>query len=122
MPKPNRGKTETVKQRVVYVYLPTLEMTEDWKSRAEKADTSISKFIIDRVEDSIRMEKGEGNYLNRLELMKRLSSAEEELKNLRKENNLLKKLVDNLDNELKRERAKPEGKGFVCKLRDIGKA
>ena len=32
---------------------------------------------------------------------------EEELKTLRNENRLLKKLVDNLDTELKRHRAKP---------------
>ena len=37
MPKPNRGKTETIKDRAIYVYLPSLEMVEDWKRRAEKA-------------------------------------------------------------------------------------
>lgn len=107
MPKPNRGKTETIKRRAIYVYPPSLEIAEDWKSRASKAGTSISKFVIERVEDSIRREEGEESYLNRLELIKRLSDAEEELKTLRKENRLLKKLVDNLDNELKRYRAKP---------------
>ena len=107
MPKPNRGKTETIKERAIYVYLPSLEMVGDWKSKAEKAGTSISKFIMERVEDSIRREEGEGSYLNRLELIKRLSDSEEELKKLRSENRLLKNLVDNLDNELKRYRAGP---------------
>jgi hypothetical protein len=82
-------------------------MADDWKSKAEEAETSISKFVIERVEDSIRREEGEESYLNRLELIKRLSQAEEELKKLRKDNRLLRKLVDNLDNELKRYRAKP---------------
>jgi len=107
MPRTNRGKTKTVKQRAIYVYLPSLEVAKDWKDRASKAGTSISKFVTERVEDSIRREEGEESYLNRLDLLKRLDKAEEELKKLRNENRLLKKLVDNLDNELKRHRAKP---------------
>jgi predicted RNase H-like nuclease (RuvC/YqgF family) len=107
MPKPNKGKTETIKDRAIYVYLPSLEMVEDWKRRAEKAGVSVSKFVIERVEDSIRREEGEEGYLSRAELVKRLRSAEEELKKLREENRLLKRLVENLDNELKRYRAQP---------------
>jgi len=101
-----RRKTETIKERAIYVYLPSLEMVKDWKSRAEKVG-SISKFVIERVEDSIRREEGEEGYLSRLELIKKLSDAEEELKKLRGENRLLKKLAENLDNELRRYRAKP---------------
>lgn len=107
MPKPNKGKTETIKKRAIYVYLPSQKMANEWKSKADKAGTSISKFVIDRVEDSIRKEEEQGGYLNRLELIKRLSDTEEELKQLRKDNRLLRKLVDNLDTELKRYRAKP---------------
>jgi predicted RNase H-like nuclease (RuvC/YqgF family) len=107
MPKPNKGKTETIKDRAIYVYLPSLEMVEDWKRRAEKAGVSVSKFVIERVEDSIRREEGEEGYLSRVELVKRLRSAEEELKKLREEDRLLKRLVENLDNELKRYRAQP---------------
>ena len=108
MPKPSRGKTETIKQRAIYVYLPSLDMVEDWKRRAEKAGVSISKFVVERVEDSIRREKGEEEgYLSRLELIRRLKNAEGELKRLRSENRLLKRLVENLDRELKRYRVKP---------------
>ena len=101
------GKTETIKDRTVYVYLPSLEMVEDWKRRAEKAGVSLSKFIIERVEDSIRREDGEEGYFSRAELIRRLRDAEEELKKLREENRLLRKLVENLDGELKRYRAQP---------------
>jgi len=107
MPKPNRGKTETIKDRTIYVYLPSLEMVEDWKFRAERAGVSLSKFIVERVLDSIRREDGEEGYLSRAELIKRLRSAEEELKRLRDENRLLRRLVENLDNELRRYRAQP---------------
>ncbi|MEM2970456.1 MAG: hypothetical protein QXR63_05935 [Candidatus Bathyarchaeia archaeon] len=105
--KPDRGKTKTIKDRAVYVYLPSLEMVEDWKRRAEKSGVSISKFVIERVEESIRREEGEESYVSRAELVKRLRNAEEELKKLRDENRLLKRLAENLDNELKRYRAQP---------------
>ena len=114
MSRRSGGKTETIKKRAVYVYLPSTDMAEDWKQRAEKAGTSVSKFVVERVEDSIRREEGEEGYLSRLGLIRRLSNAEEELKKLRRDNRLLKKLVDNLDNELKRYRAEPFlDEGFV---------
>jgi len=101
-----RRKTETIKERSIYVYLPSLEMVEDWKQRAEKVG-SISKFVIERVEESIRREEGEEGYLGRAELIKKLRDAEEELKKAGNENRLLKKLAENLDNELRRYRAQP---------------
>jgi len=107
MRKSSRSKTETIKDRAIYVYLPSFEMVKDWKSRAEKGGVSISKFVIERVEDSIRKGEGEEGYLSRLELVKRLRASEEELKKLQNDNRLLKKLVDNLDKELRRYRAKP---------------
>jgi translation initiation factor 2B subunit (eIF-2B alpha/beta/delta family) len=107
MTKPSRGKTRTIKDRAIYVYLPSLEMVEDWKQRAEKAGMSVSRFVVERVEESIRREEGEEGYLSRAELIKRLRDAEEELKKLRNENRLLKKLAENLDNELRHYRAQP---------------
>ncbi len=107
VPKPNKGKTETIKARAVYVYLPSLEMVEDWKQRAEKGGVSISKFVIERVEDSVRREEGEEGYVGRADLIRKLRDAEEELGKLRSENRLLKKLAENLDNELRRFRAQP---------------
>jgi bacterioferritin (cytochrome b1) len=107
MSKPSRGKTKTVKQRAIYVYLPSIEMVNDWKLRAKQSNLSISKFVIDRVEDSIRKEEGEKDYLNRTELIKRLRNSEEELRKLRSEHRLLQRLVENLDHELKRYRAQP---------------
>jgi len=102
-----RRKTETIKDRAIYVYLPSLEMAEDWKRRAEKGGVSISKFVIERVEESIRREEGEEGYLSRADLIKKLRDAEEELKKARNENRLLKKLAENLDGELRRYRAQP---------------
>jgi len=108
MSEAKKGKTETIKERTVYVYLPSVEMVEDWKRRAERAGVSLSKFVIERVLDSIRRENGEEEgYLSRLELIKRLRKTEDEVEKLRKENRLLKRLVENLDRELRRYRAQP---------------
>jgi len=108
MARQNSGKTETIKERSIYVYLPSIEMMEDWKARAEKAGSSISKFVTDRVEDSLKKEEGEEEgYLSRIELIKKQRQMEDENRKLSEENRLLKKLVENLDNELKRYRMKP---------------
>jgi flagellar motility protein MotE (MotC chaperone) len=106
-------KTETIKKRTVYIYLPSFEMVDDWRKRSEAAKTSLSRFVVDRVEDSIRRDEGEEGYLSRLELVKRLKKVEEELKGLTKENRMLKKLVENQEVELKRYRSEPFlAKGF----------
>lgn len=107
MSRKNLSKTETIKDRTVYVYLPSFGMLEDWKKRARAAKTSLSKFIIERVEDSIRKEEDEEGYLSRLELIRRLKKAEDELKELIKENRMLRKLVENQEKELKRYRSEP---------------
>ena len=108
MARQNRGKTQTIKERSIYVYLPSTEMVEDWKTKAEKASVSISKFVMDRVEDSLKREEGEEEgYLSRIELIKKLKIVEEEGKKTNEENRLLKRLVENLDKELKRYRMRP---------------
>jgi hypothetical protein len=107
MPKPNRGLTDTIKERSIYVYLPTKEMVDSWKSEAEKAGVSISKFVIDRVKDSMKRDEGEEGHATRVELIKKLKEAEEEEKKLRGDNRMLRRLVENLESELKRYRAEP---------------
>ena len=92
MAQGSKCKTETIKQRAIYVYLPSLEMVQEWKDRSKKAGTSISKNVIERVEDSFRREDGEEGYTSRLELIKRQRKYEEELKKIRDDNRLLRKL------------------------------
>lgn len=82
-----------------------LRKEENWKQERRKQKFQISKFVFERVEDSIKRE-GEEGYITRVELIKRLKEAEEEIKKLKAENNLLRKLVENLDRELKLYRAK----------------
>jgi hypothetical protein len=101
------SKTRTIKERTAYIYLPSLEMLEDWKKRSQATKMSLSKFVIDRVEDSVRKDEGEDGYLGRIELLRRLRKVEDELKELTSENRMLKKLVDNQETDLKRYRSQP---------------
>ena len=50
-----KAKTETIKERSIYVYLPSHEMVKAWKKRAKKQGASISKFVIEHVENSLQL-------------------------------------------------------------------
>ena len=101
-----RRKTQTIKERTVYVYLPSEEFVEEWKKHAERAKKSLSRFIFEIVEDYLRKCEDKG-FESRLDLIKKLRSLEEEVKQLRDENRMLRKLVENLEKELRRYRAQP---------------
>jgi len=105
--KVKKSKTETSKERLIYVYLPTHEMTEKWKNLSDKADTSISKFVIEHVENSLRQEEGEENYTTRIELLKDQQQLNEENSQLRKQNKMMNTVIDRLEDELRGYRVKP---------------
>jgi regulator of replication initiation timing len=94
-------RSETIKQRSIYIYLPSLEMVEDWKKRADAEKTSISKFVIRKVLDSI----ASGEQLE--EVRRQAREALEENAKLTQENAMLKRLSDNLERELKKLRNQP---------------
>jgi hypothetical protein len=48
--RPNQGKTETIRQRKIDVYLPTVELMQQWKHAAEKSGMPLSKYILEVVE------------------------------------------------------------------------
>jgi len=100
------GKTETIKKRAVYVYLPSEETTERWKRLAKRSRVSISKFVVEHVEDSLR-EEGEEGYPKRAELIKQLKALKADGAKLRQENEILKRAYERLDSELKHYRAQP---------------
>ena len=99
------SKTETIKKRAIYVYLSSLDRAQRWKSLAEKGGTSISKFVIDHVENSLGQE--EGGYKPRIEFIKRVKELEDEVSGLRKEKRMLEIVVDRLESELRHYRAQP---------------
>lgn len=100
-------KTGRLTDRAIYVYLPTVEMSEEWKSLADRARISISKFVIEHVENSLKQEEERSGFASRAELLRQLREKDEEIAQLKQESRLLKMLSENLDKELKKYRAKP---------------
>ncbi len=45
-------KKKELKKRAIYVYPPS-EMSEKWKNTAKESGESISKFVIEHVENSL---------------------------------------------------------------------
>lgn len=88
------NKTETIKQRAIYVYTPSEEIAEKWKDAAKKSGISISKFIIEIVEDNIQTAKCTKS---KDVLEKRIEDLKKQNDRLQQENNRLQKKVDMLD-------------------------
>jgi hypothetical protein len=117
-------KNKQLTDRAIYVYLPTVELADEWKSKADKASLSISKFVLEHVENSLKQEEeNKKSYISRAELLKQLKEKDEEIVKLKQDNRLLKMLADNLDKELKKYRAKPfvEDKGKFRGVREYDK-
>jgi FtsZ-binding cell division protein ZapB len=100
------GKTETIKERAIYVYLPSIEMKERWEKHAEELGVSVSKFVIEYVENSLRQE-AEPTYKSREELIKENEALRQQINELSKRCRLLETAADRLEEELRAYRAKP---------------
>jgi hypothetical protein len=48
--RPNQGKTKTIRERTINVYLPSVELVNEWKSAAKKSGVSVSQFVLEAVE------------------------------------------------------------------------
>ena len=105
--KPGRPKKAvSINARTMNVYMPTLEMKDEWKAVAQTNNQSISKFIIERVEDSMR-QNGEGPRHTRKELIDRNHDLERENEMLRKDLEIKSMAFNALDRELKVLRSQP---------------
>ena len=100
------GKTETIKERAIYVYLPSRGLAERWKEAAKRQGTSVSKFVIEHVENSLRQEE-EPRYKSRGELWKEITCLREEAKEKAREKRILEHVVEKLEKEIRRYRAQP---------------
>jgi len=76
-----RGKTKTIKQRTVYVYLPSEKAVAAWQKEAERHGVSLSKFVFERVEAGIDPAKAKKRVKsNPDELGERVAELEDQLK------------------------------------------
>ncbi|MGI0078745.1 MAG: hypothetical protein ACRECH_03905, partial [Nitrososphaerales archaeon] len=95
-----------LKERSLYIYLPSVNMTEEWKKRADEQGQSLSKFVIERVLDSLKQED-ESDQSSRVDLARQFRETKEELKKVSQEAKLYRQLAEKLDTELKYYRMQP---------------
>jgi hypothetical protein len=79
--RPNLGKAATLKKRSIYIYLPTEEMVGSWKAEAERHGMSVSRFVAEVVDDSMR--SNPAGLTPREELERDLRAAREQLATLK---------------------------------------
>ena len=100
------GKTETIKQRAIWVYLGSLEQKDRWEDIAKKQGTSLSKFVAEHVENSLAQEQ-DSDYTSRTNLIEEVRRLREESEEIKRDNRILRTAYDRLEKELKRYRAQP---------------
>ena len=106
-PGPGRPrKTSTIRERTLSIYLPNMQMVTEWKSLAKEHGQSISKFVIERVEETLRM-NGEGPRHTRKELIDRTFDLEKEMKQLQEQHDMKSRAYNALEQELQMLRIQP---------------
>jgi len=98
---------EAIKDRLVYVYLPSVKLLNDWKTRAAKSKVPISKYVLEHVMNSIRQEEGEEDYKPRAKLIEELRAKDETIEKLTRDNEVHKLALERVETELRRYRAEP---------------
>jgi hypothetical protein len=96
---------EEIKKRVIYLY-PKLPQVEKWKEAAEKHGMTLSKFVIEHVENSMRQEEDD-SYQPRTALVKRIRELEETLDEVRREARMMRIVADKLEKENRHLRTQP---------------
>ncbi len=99
------GKTETIKERAIWVYTPTIETRKQWEKIAKQNNISLSKWIVQIIEDSL---------IKLDEIVKTRKDIEKENEDLKKEISELEVKLrqvtiirDNLEKEIRKYRAEP---------------
>ena len=100
-------KTNTIKQRSIYVYLPTISMQETWKKMAENSNMSISKFVIEHVTNSLSHEKENPSVETRMQLIKDKKELHEENQDLYKRIKMLENLCERQEKEIRTRNIQP---------------
>ena len=111
-------KKKELKERAIYVY-PPADVSQRWKDQAENSGSSISRFVIEHVENSLNAET-DPEYQPRTSLIEENRKLAEALKEKDKRNHQLELLVEKLEEDLRayRSRIFPDTKE---KIRDYDK-
>jgi hypothetical protein len=104
-----RDKTKTIKERTLHIYLPSIEMVEEWKRLAGSEGMSLSKFVQEHVQDNL-FQQDEG-YESRVSLVQMNQKLMEENEKFRSRVEMLETVVSKLDDEMKSYRRMPFEEG-----------
>ena len=100
------GKTETIKERAIWVYLPSIEQKERWQELAKQSGVSLSKWVIETVEEAVRPAE-ELEWKPRKDLEEENEGLKEGVAGLRGELRQQNIIREKLERELRRYRAEP---------------
>lgn len=100
--RPNRGRTETLKQRAVYIYAPTEKMLAKWRSEAERYGMSLSSFLVEVIDDGMR--KAPSGLTPRQKLEEELSQATSDLKAVRMQRDSMRSRLEETEATIARYR------------------
>lgn len=100
------GKTETIKERAIWVYLQSLEQKQRWQKLADERGVSLSKWVMEMVEEGIRPEE-EHEWKPRKEIEEEIEGLKKEVADLRSELRQQRTIRENLEREIRRYRAEP---------------
>ncbi len=100
------GKTDTIKRRAIYVYLPSLGQKARWEECARAQGVSVSKFVVAHVENSISQVE-DASYQSMGDLWREIKDLREQLAKVAKEKHILEVAIERLEEELRRYRAQP---------------
>ena len=92
-------KTESLKRRSFFVYVPDELMADDWKNAAKESRLSISRFVVEHVENSLR-QNGEGSRFSRKDLIDQNAKLTEEIQTLREDLDMKTRAYGALNQEL----------------------
>jgi hypothetical protein len=96
-------RKKELKQRAIYVY-PPAEMAQRWKEQAERAGASISKFVIEHTENSLKLT--DDDYRTRTNIIEDNRRLQEALQEKEKRAHHLELLVEKLEEDLRLYRSK----------------
>jgi predicted RNase H-like nuclease (RuvC/YqgF family) len=99
------GKTDTIKDRKIDVYVDTIDRKKKWAEYAEDADTSLSNFVEQSVEYAI--EQGGPNAGDLGEQAQQVQELEEENNDLRQELEEKEMVIEKLREEAQHHRMEP---------------
>ncbi len=99
------GKTDTIKERAVWVYAQTLEQRDLWEKIAKENNMSLSKWIVRIIEDSII--ELEDEVKSRKDIEKENKNLKKEISELQDNIRQLNIIRDNLELEIRKYRAEP---------------